>query len=58
MLFRSISKIKRIYRFHLVMKAEKRQLLAKTLRAMLAHAEEAGIPRRNLIIDVDAVSLM
>jgi primosomal protein N' (replication factor Y) len=53
-----ISKIKRIYRFHLVMKAEKRQLLAKTLRAMLAHAEEAGIPRRNLIIDVDAVSLM
>jgi len=53
-----ISKIKRIYRFHLVMKAEKRQLLAKTLRAMLAHAEEAGIPRRNLIVDVDAVSLM
>ncbi|HYK36387.1 replication restart helicase PriA [Alloacidobacterium sp.] len=53
-----ISKIKRIYRFHLVMKAEKRQLLAKTLQAMLAHAEESGIPRRNLIIDVDAVSLM
>ena len=53
-----ISKIKRIYRFHLVMKAEKRELLAKTLRAMLAHAEEAGIPRRNLIVDVDAVSLM
>jgi primosomal protein N' (replication factor Y) len=53
-----ISKIKRIYRFHLVMKAEKRQLLAKTLRAMLAHAESAGIPRRNLIVDVDAVSLM
>jgi primosomal protein N' (replication factor Y) len=53
-----ISKIKRIYRFHLVMKAEKRQLLAKTLRAMLAHAEEAGIQRRNLIVDVDAVTLM
>jgi primosomal protein N' (replication factor Y) (superfamily II helicase) len=53
-----ISKIKRIYRFHLVMKAEKRQLLAKTLRAMLAQAESAGIPRRNLIVDVDAVSLM
>lgn len=53
-----ISKIKRIYRFHLVMKAERRQLLAKTLRAMLAHADSAGIPRRNLIVDVDAVSLM
>jgi len=53
-----ISRIKRIYRFHLVMKAEKRQLLAKTLRAMLAHAEAVGVPRRNLIVDVDAVSLM
>ncbi len=53
-----ISRIKRIYRFHLVMKAEKRQLLGKTLRAMLAHAETAGVPRKNLIVDVDAVSLM
>jgi primosomal protein N' (replication factor Y) (superfamily II helicase) len=53
-----ISRIKRIYRFHLVMKAEKRQLLARTLRALLTHAESAGIPRRNLIVDVDAVSLM
>jgi primosomal protein N' (replication factor Y) (superfamily II helicase) len=40
------------------MKAEKRQVLAKTLRAMLAHAESVGVPRRNLIVDVDAVSLM
>ena len=53
-----ISKIKRIYRFHLLLKAEKKQALGKTLRAALAHAEAAGIPRRNLIVDVDAVSLM
>ena len=53
-----ISRIKRIYRFHLVMKAEKRQVLGQALRAMLAHAEEVGVPRRNLIVDVDAVSLM
>jgi primosomal protein N' (replication factor Y) len=53
-----ISKIKRIYRFHLVMKAEKRQLLARALRDMLAHAEASGIPRRNLVVDVDAVNLM
>jgi primosomal protein N' (replication factor Y) len=53
-----ISKIKRIYRFHLVMKAEQRPVLAKTLRAMLAHGEAVGIPRRNLIVDVDAVSMM
>jgi len=53
-----LAKIKRIYRFHFVLKAEKRQLLARTLRAALAHAEAIDIPRRNLIVDVDAVSLM
>jgi primosomal protein N' (replication factor Y) len=53
-----ISKIKRTYRFHLVMKAESRSALQRALRAMLAHAETAGIPRANLIVDVDAVSLM
>ncbi|HEX3437137.1 MAG TPA: primosomal protein N', partial [Pseudacidobacterium sp.] len=53
-----ISKIKRIYRFHLIMKSEKRQLLVKALRSMLAHAEGQRIPRRNLVVDMDAVSLM
>ncbi|HEV2280749.1 MAG TPA: primosomal protein N' [Acidobacteriaceae bacterium] len=53
-----ISKIKRTYRFHLVMKAESRKALQQALRAMLAHAEEAGIPRANLVVDVDAVNLM
>ena len=53
-----LSRIKRIYRFHLVLKAEKRQALARTLRAALTHADAIGIPRRNLTVDVDAVSLM
>ncbi|MGB8539318.1 MAG: primosomal protein N' [Acidobacteriaceae bacterium] len=53
-----IVRIKRIYRFHLLLKSEKRQALARTLRAGLAQAEALGIPRRNLIIDVDAVNLM
>ena len=53
-----IAKIKRTYRFHLVMKAESRKALQQALRAMLAHAEEAGIPRANLAVDVDAVNLM
>ena len=53
-----IAKIKRTYRFHLVMKAENRKSLQQALRAMLAHAEGAGIPRPNLIVDVDAVTLM
>jgi primosomal protein N' (replication factor Y) len=53
-----IVRIKRIYRFHLLLKATQRQALARTLRAGLAQAEEIGIPRRNLIVDVDAVNLM
>ncbi|HEY0785911.1 MAG TPA: primosomal protein N', partial [Acidobacteriaceae bacterium] len=53
-----LSKVKRIYRFHLVVKAETRQSLSRALRGLLAHAEVEGIPRRNLIVDVDAVSLM
>lgn len=53
-----LAKIKRIYRFHLVLKAEKRQPLARTLRAALAHADAVGIPRRNIVVDVDAINLM
>ncbi|MGC2636242.1 MAG: primosomal protein N' [Acidobacteriaceae bacterium] len=53
-----IAKIKRTYRFHLVMKAESRSALQRALRGLLAHAEQAGIPRANLVVDVDAVSLM
>jgi primosomal protein N' (replication factor Y) len=53
-----ISRLKRVYRYHFVLKAPQRSGLQKALRAMLAHADAAGIPRRNLIVDVDAVQLM
>ena len=53
-----ISRIKRIYRFHLLLKAENRQALARTLRTVLVQAEALAIPRRSVIIDVDAVNLM
>jgi primosomal protein N' (replication factor Y) len=53
-----IARLKRIYRFHFVLKAERREALSRTLRAMLAYAEAQGIPRRNLILDVDAIHLM
>lgn len=53
-----ISRLKRIYRYHFVLKAERRQTLSEALRAMLRFAETQGIPRRNLIVDVDAVHLM
>src|ERR1700733_2980067 len=53
-----IVRLKRIYRYHFVLKAERRQVLGETLRAMLAFAEAQGIARRNLVVDVDAVHLM
>jgi primosomal protein N' (replication factor Y) len=53
-----IVRLKRIYRYHFVLKAEQRHALGKTLRAMLAFADAHEIPRRNLVVDVDAVHLM
>jgi primosomal protein N' (replication factor Y) len=53
-----IVRLKRIYRYHFVLKAERRQVLGETLRAMLRFAETQNIPRRNLMVDVDAVHLM
>ena len=53
-----IVKLKRIYRFHLILKAQQRKVLNAALHRMLASAEASGIPRRNVVVDVDAVSLM
>ncbi len=53
-----IVRLKRIFRYHFVLKTESRKTLGEVLRRMLAFAETQGIPRRNLIADVDAASLM
>ena len=53
-----IAKIKRIYRFHILVKAEKRESLSRALRAARGYAEQAGIPRAALVFDMDAISLM
>ena len=53
-----VARIKETWRFHLILKSGSRRALNATLRAALAHAEQAGIPRRNLIVDVDALRLM
>jgi len=53
-----IVRLKRIFRFHFVLKTERRQVLGEALRRMLAFAEGEGIPRRGLMVDVDAVHLM
>jgi len=53
-----IARIKGVYRFHLILKAASRKALNAVLRDLLAHADEANIPRRNLVVDVDALRLM
>ena len=53
-----IARIKEVYRFHLILKASSRKELNAALRGALAHADAAGIPRRNLVVDVDALRLM
>jgi primosomal protein N' (replication factor Y) (superfamily II helicase) len=53
-----IARIKEIYRFHMILKANSRKSLNAALRGVLAHADQAGIPRRNLVVDVDALRLM
>ena len=53
-----IARIKGIYRFHMILKGASRKALNRALRAMLDHADSASIPRRNLIVDVDALRLM
>ena len=53
-----IARIKGVYRFHLILKAGSRKALNAALRGALAHADKAGVPRRNLVVDVDAQRLM
>jgi len=53
-----IARIKGTYRFHMILKASSRKALSAALKGMLAHADAAGVPRRNLIVDVDALRLM
>src|SRR5665213_2446261 len=53
-----IARIKRIHRFHLILKAADRRQLAAAVRRMLAFADSAEIPRRHITVDVDAVQLM
>src|SRR5262249_14982966 len=53
-----IMRLKRDYRYHFIVKAASREKLNAGLRKMLAFAVEEKIPRTNVIVDVDAVSLL
>jgi len=53
-----IVRLKRDYRYHFVLKAQSREKLNGLLRAMVKFAESQKIPRTNVIVDVDALSLL
>jgi primosomal protein N' (replication factor Y) len=53
-----ITRLKRDYRYHFVLKSASREKLNAALRAMLAQAAAQKIPRTQVIVDVDALWLM
>jgi primosomal protein N' (replication factor Y) (superfamily II helicase) len=53
-----IMRLKRDYRYHFIVKADSREKLNAALRSMLAFVEEERISRTNVIVDVDALSLL
>jgi primosomal protein N' (replication factor Y) len=53
-----IVRLKRDYRYHFVIKSDSRQKLNAQLRAMLDHAAQQKVPRTNVIVDVDPLSLL
>jgi primosomal protein N' (replication factor Y) len=52
-----IVRLKTEYRYHFLLKSASRDRMNATLRAMIDHAAEHKIPRTNLVVDVDALSL-
>ena len=53
-----LSRLKRIFRYHFVLRAERRDVLRACLRGLLATADAEAIPRRAVVVDVDALHLM
>jgi primosomal protein N' (replication factor Y) (superfamily II helicase) len=53
-----ITRLKRDYRYHFILKSQSREKMNALLRAMLAEAAARKIPRTQVIVDVDAVWLM
>lgn len=54
----AIVRLKTEYRYHFLLKSASRERMNAVLRAMLEHAAEQKIPRNNLVVDVDALSLI
>jgi primosomal protein N' (replication factor Y) len=56
--FARIISLKRDYRYHDSLMAVSHEKLNASLRRMLAFADGEKIPRTNVIVDVDALSLL
>jgi len=54
----AIVRLKTEYRYHFLLKSRSRERMNAALRAMLEHATAQKIPRNNLVVDVDALSLI
>jgi len=54
----AIVKLKTEYRYHFLLKSPSRERMNSLLRAMLEHADKQKIPRNNVVVDVDALSLI
>ena len=54
----AIVRLKTEYRYHFLLKSASRERMNSVLRAMLDHATEQKIPRNNVVVDVDALSLV
>jgi len=50
-----ITRLKRDYRYHFILKSPSRERMNALLRAMLVEAAARKIPRTQVIVDVDAV---
>jgi primosomal protein N' (replication factor Y) len=53
-----ITRLKRDFRYHFILKSASREKMNGVIRAMLAHAASKKIPRTSIIVDVDAQNLI
>jgi len=54
----AIVRLKTEYRYHFLLKSRSRERMNAVLRSMLEHAARQKIPRNNVVVDVDALSLI
>ena len=54
----AIVRLKTEYRYHFLLKSPSRERMNTVLRALLEHAGLKKVPRNNVVVDVDAVSLV